>query len=86
MAKSDSGPKLTVVTRGIYGGECYRGDKNMQWRIGKIASWGKVDRIVEEYAVRCKCGSWWGWTYLIRANKILERLQKKGCPRCKKPQ
>lgn len=77
-----SEPKLKPISddqRVGFGGG-YRGNQLLQWRTGAIT---KDERIIEEFAVQCKCGRWWGWTHLGRAQKVLEKIQLKGCPKCR---
>lgn len=59
----------------------YRGESRLEWRFtGKYAH----DLPIEEFAIKCRCGAWWGWTHIQKAEKLLKRLEKKGCPKCKK--
>jgi hypothetical protein len=54
----------------------YRGDQRLAWKL--------MAQRVEMYAIRCPCGQWWGWTWnLPRACRVADRLEAKGCPRCK---
>ena len=62
----------------------YRGERDFSWRPRKDVNPGAPERINTELAVRCRCGVWWGWASVERARKLLKRLRKSGCPRCKR--
>lgn len=86
-----SGTKLARVKENLdLGRDGYRGNQNLSWRTGAVVrekdpkTQKEYDRIIEEFAIRCRCGVWWGWASLARSLKIETRIHAKGCPKCKK--
>lgn len=57
----------------------YRGEHRLAWSVLH----GKGGRMFEIFAIRCRCGVWWGWTYLEKAREMLKKLEDNGCLRCR---
>jgi hypothetical protein len=82
MSKETPRPKLQPVedeNLDIWDG--YRGNHDLAWRLSRKAM--KHNKALEEFAVRCKCGAWWGWTYHAHAMAVLNKIQERGCLRCR---
>jgi hypothetical protein len=59
----------------------FRGNRRLAWR--PVFSKKQGQPAMEELAARCRCGVWWGWTYLHKAQEMLAKFDEKGCLRCR---
>jgi hypothetical protein len=58
----------------------YRGNKHIVWS----GFYDEEGFMIEEFAIECKCGAWYGWVKgVTTAKKVYKRMQKSGCKECK---
>ena len=75
-------PKLKPVTNeDLDTWDGYRGNRRLAW--SPVFAKSSKAPAMQELAVRCKCGVWWGWTYYNHAIEMLDKLDVKGCLRCR---
>lgn len=73
--------KLELLRESLDTWDRYRGNLNLTWRLADTGM--RSQRPIEEFALRCKCGRWYGWTHLSKAEEVLKRIHEIGCPVCR---